>query len=69
VELYFYTPIHLHGEDREDFTFYSDNTNSVEYVMHVYNTVHSESRCALRLRYVRVQACIDPRGHHFQHLS
>jgi hypothetical protein len=32
------------------------------------NTMRSESRCALRLRYVDlVQACIDARGHHFQH--
>jgi hypothetical protein len=32
-------------------------------------TVRSESRCALRLRYVDlVQACIDSRGHHFQQL-
>jgi hypothetical protein len=32
-------------------------------------TVRSESRCALRLRYVDfVQACIDTRRHHFQHL-
>jgi hypothetical protein len=35
-------------------------------------TVRSESRCALRLRQVdlvkRVQAYIDARGHHFQHL-
>jgi hypothetical protein len=30
------------------------------------STVRSESRCALRLRYVQVQACIDARGHHFQ---
>jgi transposase-like protein len=28
-------------------------------------TVRSETRCALRLR---VQACIDARGHHFQYL-
>jgi hypothetical protein len=37
-----------------------------------YNTVRSESRCALRLRYVElikwVQACVDVRGHHFQQL-
>jgi hypothetical protein len=26
-------------------------------------TVRSDSRCAIRLRYVRVQACIDARGH------
>jgi hypothetical protein len=33
------------------------------------NTVRSESRCALRLRYIDlVQTCIDARGHHFQHL-
>jgi hypothetical protein len=33
------------------------------------STVRSESRCALRLRYVDLfQACIDARGHHFQHL-
>jgi hypothetical protein len=33
------------------------------------HTVSSESRCALMLRYVDlVQACIDPLGHHFQHL-
>jgi hypothetical protein len=32
-------------------------------------TVLSESRCALRLRYVDlVQVCIDAVGHHFQHL-
>jgi hypothetical protein len=31
--------------------------------------VRSESRCALRLRYVDlVQTCTDARGHHFQHL-
>jgi hypothetical protein len=34
------------------------------------STVRSESHCALRLRYVDlVQACIDARGPHFQHLS
>jgi hypothetical protein len=32
------------------------------------NTVRSESRCALGLRYVRAQVCINARGHHFQHL-
>jgi hypothetical protein len=33
------------------------------------STVLSESRCALRLRYVDlVQACIDAHGHHIQHL-
>jgi hypothetical protein len=33
------------------------------------DTVRSKSRCALRLRYVDlVQACIDTRGHHSQHL-
>jgi hypothetical protein len=35
-------------------------------------TVRSESRCAVRLRYVdkikRVQACIDAGGHHSQHV-
>jgi hypothetical protein len=31
-------------------------------------TVRSESHCALRVEYVQVQACIDARGHHFQHL-
>jgi hypothetical protein len=32
-------------------------------------TVRSESRCELRLRYVDlVQACMDARGHHFQHI-
>jgi hypothetical protein len=36
------------------------------------STARSESRCALRLRYVdlvkRVQVCIDARGLHFQHI-
>jgi hypothetical protein len=31
-------------------------------------TVRSESYCALRLLYGMVQAYIDARGHHFQHL-
>jgi hypothetical protein len=33
------------------------------------HTVRSESRCALIVRYVDlIQACIDARGHQFQHL-
>jgi hypothetical protein len=35
----------------------------------MFHKVRSESRCALRLRKVYlVQARIDARGHHFQHL-
>jgi hypothetical protein len=32
------------------------------------NTVRSESRCALRLRYVDLVVTIEARGHHFQQL-
>jgi hypothetical protein len=31
-------------------------------------TVRSESRCALRLRYVDLVVSIDARGHHFHHV-
>jgi hypothetical protein len=40
--------------------------------LYFHYTLYSESRCALRLRFANtiklVQACIDARGHHFQHL-
>jgi hypothetical protein len=34
----------------------------------VHYTVRSESRCALRLRYVDLTVSIDASGHHFQHV-
>jgi hypothetical protein len=40
-------------------------------MLHYYaheNAVRSESRCALRLRYVDLVVSIDARGRHFQHL-
>ena len=43
---------------------YSQHTKYLPHI-HTSDTVRSESRCALRLQ---GPACIDARGHHFQHL-
>jgi hypothetical protein len=55
-------------------TAQESGTNSEDYAgirRYIYdNTVRSESRCALRLRYVDlVQTSIDARGYYVQHLS
>jgi hypothetical protein len=63
----------VHGLMNNPVYIYIDNALAVKHKLasqRLRNTISSESRCALSLRYVDlVQACIDVRGHHFQNLS